>query len=72
MNIKFRAYGPRQSVRVDHEYVGTVKTYSSGSRFVFTPNLVLEDNFSSVQYAEIRKAVADKITTLEVARRLTS
>ena len=72
MKIEFRTFGPTRSVIVDHEHVGIIKIHSSGSRFIFIQNLTLEDNFSPTQYAEIKKAVADKLVVLDLARRLTS
>ena len=74
MKIEFHDAKYKQVVMVDHEDVGSVELHVfliGGWRFVFTPGLNLENNFSPPQCAEIKKAVADKITILEVIRRLT-
>jgi hypothetical protein len=55
---------------VDREHVGTIKIHSSGTRFKFVSNFVLQDNFSPPQSDEILGAVADKIRLMELTRRI--
>ena len=68
MKVEFVAMGSAFAVRVDHELIGMIR--KPGAHFVFGQNFVLDFNFSLTQCAEIEKAVADKITLLEITRRI--